>query len=215
MSRISRFVAAISFALVAQSVLAQPAPVSTPAPAVMSSPAATPSPAPPTIGLYFNAEQGLNNAKLQAIRYVGECPGGQAAMAQAKFISSKTPPASGLRVVIRNNGDLIEGQAPFTDRKYDEGKFSERLVMGFADRHHQSFLAMQAGTNRLSYEIKRGDAIVESGAFEVSLSSETALVSRDARWVDEAYDFCSSRRGNGSCRRTERRYRSVSRCPGR
>jgi hypothetical protein len=84
--------------------------------------------------------------------------------------------------------------------------------MGLGDRHHQSFLAMQSGINRLSYEIKRGDAIVESGGFEVSLSHETTLVSRDARWVDEAYDFCSSRRGNGSCRRTERRYRSVSRC---
>jgi hypothetical protein len=200
MSRIPRFIASIALALVAQSALAQPVPV------------ATTSPASPTIGLYFSAEQGLNNAKLQGVRYVGECPGGQSAMAQAKFISSKTQPAPGLRVIIRNSGDLIEGQAPFTDRKYDQGKFSERLVMGLDDRHRQSFLAMQSGTNRLSYEIKRGDAIVESGNFEVMISNETALVSRDARWVDEGYDFCTDRRGNGVCRRTERRYRSVSRC---
>jgi hypothetical protein len=200
MSRIPRFIASIALALVAQSALAQPVPV------------ATTSPASPTIGLYFSAEQGLNNAKLQGVRYVGECPGGQSAMAQAKFISSKTQPAPGLRVIIRNSGDLIEGQAPFTDRRYDQGKFSERLVTGLDDRHRQSFLAMQSGTNRLSYEIKRGDAIVESGNFEVMISNETALVSRDARWVDEGYDFCTDRRGNGVCRRTERRYRSVSRC---
>ncbi len=204
MSRIPRFVASIALALIAQSALAQPVPVSTP------SPTATPS---PTIGLYFSADQGLNTAKLQGVRYVGECPGGQVAMAQAKFISSKTPPATGLRVVIRNNGDLIEGQAPFTDRKYDQGKFSERLVMGLGDRHHQSFLAMQSGINRLSYEIKRGETAVESGNFEVTISNETTLVSRNKSWVDEGYDFCTSRRGNGSCRRTERRYRSVSRCP--
>jgi hypothetical protein len=113
MSRIPRFVASIALAFVAQSALAQPVPVSTPLPAA--------SPASPTIGLYFSAEQGLNNAKLQGIRYVGECPGGQSATAQAKFISSKTPPGPGLRVIIRNNGDLIEGQAPFTDRKYAVG----------------------------------------------------------------------------------------------
>jgi hypothetical protein len=206
MSRIPRFIASIALAFVAQSALAQPVPVATPM-------AGTTSPASPTIGLYFSAEQGLNNAKLQGVRYVGECPGGQSAMAQAKFISSKTQPAPGLRVVIRNSGDLIEGQAPFTDRKYDQGKFSERLVMGLDDRHRQSFLAMQSGTNRLRYEIKRGDAIVESGNFEVMISNETALVRRDARWVDEGYDFCTDRRGNGVCRRTERRYRSVSRCP--
>jgi hypothetical protein len=214
MSPISRL-ALISCLFLAQASLVQALPVAqTPSPA--PSPAQTSPVAPatsPTIGLYFSAEQGLNNAKFQGIRYVGECPGGQAAIAQAKFISSKTPPAPGLRVVIRNNSDLVEGRAPFSDRGYDQGKFSERIVLGLDNQHRQSFLAMQSGVNRMSYEIKRGEAIVESGAFDVTISNETTLVRRDARWVDEAYDFCTSRRGNGICRRTERRYRSVSRCP--
>ena len=84
----------------------------------------------------------------------------------ATFISSNMPPAPGLRVVIRNVTPIIDqNPSPYTDRKYDKPPTSEGFKVSLGTIHGGRFLAVQPGENHFSYEIKRGNTILESGTF--------------------------------------------------
>jgi hypothetical protein len=86
------------------------------------------------------------------------------------FQSAKTPPAEGLRVVIRNPSlNNAADQIPYTDRAYDQGGRSEDFIAALGTKHKLRFLALQAGENQMTYQIKRGNQIVESGEFVVNI----------------------------------------------
>jgi hypothetical protein len=92
----------------------------------------------------------------------------------AYFISSKTPPAPGLRVVIQNQTVGSE-TLPYTDREYDQGSRSQAFTVSPGDEHKSKYLALLAGDNRMTYQIKRGDRVIDSGEFMVKL----AIADRD------------------------------------
>jgi hypothetical protein len=92
---------------------------------------------------------------------------------RAWFISKKTPPAPGLRVVIRNASQAQQvTQMPYTDREYNQVPQSEGFEVVLQDGHDGRFLAVNSGSNNFTYEIKRGDQIVESGQFSVTFSQQ-------------------------------------------
>jgi hypothetical protein len=86
----------------------------------------------------------------------------------AYFISSKTPPAPGLRVMIQNQTVGSE-TLPYTDREYEQGSRSQAFTVSPGDAHKSKYLALLAGDNRMTYQIKRGDRVIDSGEFMVKL----------------------------------------------
>jgi hypothetical protein len=85
------------------------------------------------------------------------------------FVSSKTPPAPGLRVLLQNQ--TIGGETmPYADREYETNQQSEKFFVAPASAHERKYLAIAPGQNRLTYQIKRGDAVVESGEFTVAIT---------------------------------------------
>ncbi|OUC11824.1 MAG: hypothetical protein B0A82_25750 [Alkalinema sp. CACIAM 70d] len=87
---------------------------------------------------------------------------------RAFFISPTTPPAPGLRVVIRNQ-TIGSNPAPYTDREYDAGSRSEDFNLSPGDDHHSKHLAVLKGQNLMTYQIKRGNVVLESGEFTVNV----------------------------------------------
>jgi len=86
------------------------------------------------------------------------------------FVSEKTPPAPGLRVVVRNvTRGMAKNPSPYTDREYDHGAKSERFSGILNDEHDGGNLAFAIGQNDFTYEIKRGNQVVESGNFSVTI----------------------------------------------
>ena len=93
---------------------------------------------------------------------------------RATFISSNTPPAPGLRVVIRNvTPGIDQNPSPHTDREYDKPPTSEGFKVSLGTIHRGRFLAVQPGENRFSYDIKRGNTIIESGTFTARIDHQT------------------------------------------
>jgi hypothetical protein len=86
------------------------------------------------------------------------------------FRSTKTPPAAGLRVIIQNPSvNNVADQIPYTDRAYDQGTRSADFIAALGTAHRLKFLALQSGDNQLTYQIKRGSQIIESGEFVVNI----------------------------------------------
>jgi hypothetical protein len=118
------------------------------------------------IGVPYTSGGGTS---IESVRDVTPYPRGRATM-QGWFVSPMTLPAPGLRVVVKNTSiDGGTATAPYTDRKYEQGAKSERFVAGLADRHQQKYLAVRSGSNQLTYQIKRGDQVIESGEFVMDI----------------------------------------------
>lgn len=166
------------------------------------------------IGIEFEGFRELNAARMLTTEYVGECPGQAIGRVNGRFVSSQTPPAAGLRVVLRNVTRGMGGDMePYTDREYDKGRRSEGFFIQPATRHNSKYLAVLAGTNDFEYQIKRGSAIVESGNFSVEIDQQTRTIERDARDVYEEY--CVKRNVSlNDCKSKDRRTRLVRKCPG-
>ena len=100
--------------------------------------------------------------------------------AKVKFISSTTPSAPGLRVIIRNiTKGIDQNPSPYTNRKYDKSSFSEKFQLRFGTNHSSQYLAVREGKNNFSYEIKRNDTVVETGTFIASIYHETKSITRN------------------------------------
>jgi hypothetical protein len=98
---------------------------------------------------------------------------------RAWFVSAQTPPAPGLRVVLRNASiSEIVATMPYTDREYDQGNRSESFIAALGDQHKSRFLALRTGGNRLIYEIKREHKVIESGEFVANIDMDFQDVSR-------------------------------------
>jgi hypothetical protein len=197
---------------VAQAQVSQPAPVNRP-PAEAIEPQPTLPEVKSDIGIEFEGFRELNTARVIATEFVGECPGNAIRPLNARFISSTTPPAPGLRVVVRNitrgmGGDI----APYTDREYNDGQRSEGFIVLPSTRHNGRYLAVLEGINDFEYQIKRNGAIIESGTFSVEIEQRTRTIARDAQIVYEEY--CVRSLAISDCKSKDRRVRLVRRCPG-
>jgi hypothetical protein len=86
------------------------------------------------------------------------------------FQSAKTLPAEGLRVIIQNPSvNNVADQIPYTDRAYDQGGRSQDFIAALGTKHKLKFLALKTGENQMTYQIKRGNQVVESGEFVVTI----------------------------------------------
>jgi hypothetical protein len=90
----------------------------------------------------------------------------------AEFVSNITQPAPGLRVIVRNLTPGMEGE-PHSDREYHNGAKSEPLQVRFGKQHDRKYLAVAEGKNTFAYDIKHGDAVVESGSFTAEITRRT------------------------------------------
>jgi hypothetical protein len=94
------------------------------------------------------------------------------------FVSEKTPPSPGLRVVVRNMSlSKTSEPIPYSDREYDKGSRSEGFVAGLETEHQSRFLALQPGVNQFTYEIKRGEQVIETGQFTADIAHEVKDIS--------------------------------------
>lgn len=99
---------------------------------------------------------------------------------RAEFMSSTILPDLGLRVVIRNiTSGIDQNPSPYTDREYDKAPSSEGFKVSFGISHNGRYLVVQPGKNDFSYEIKRGNAVLESGAFTANIDHQTKSIERD------------------------------------
>jgi hypothetical protein len=94
------------------------------------------------------------------------------------FVSERTPPSPGLRVVVRNMSLKETSEPiPYSDREYDKGSRSEGFVAGLETEHQSRFLALQPGVNQFAYEIKRGEQVIESGQFTADITHQVKDIS--------------------------------------
>lgn len=165
-------------------------------------------------GIEFEGFQELNRAEVVSTEYTGECPGDDAGLVKARFASPTTPPAPGLRVVVRNVTRGMGGdREPYTDREYNKGRLSEGFIVVPATRHNGKYLAVLEGENDFEYAIRQGDRIVESGNFTATIDRNTRTVRRRAKVFYE--DYCVKKNTSVSdCRERDLRTRVVRRCPG-
>lgn len=98
----------------------------------------------------------------------------------AVFISRTTPPALGLRVIIRNvTFDINQNPSPYTDREYDKIPTSEGFEVDFGTQHNGGYLAVREGQNNFLYEIKRANTVIESGSFTATIRHQTKTIARN------------------------------------
>ncbi|WP_333411067.1 hypothetical protein [Microcoleus sp. T2B6] len=162
--------------------------------------AQTPSPALQT-GLQFQASEEFNVGAVTTLSVTttyqvdsGKCVGQfyhpnmethsrtheELVFGRAAFISQTTPPAPGLRVTIRNvTPGLDRNPSPYTDRGYDKAPMSQGFKVSFDITHKGSYLAVQPGNNDFSYEIKRGNTIIESGTFTARIDRRNQSITRN------------------------------------
>ncbi len=90
---------------------------------------------------------------------------------RAWFVSPALPPAPNLRVIIRNvTTGINQNPSPYTNRTYDKGWISEELTLGFGTKHNGDSFVLADGQNSFTYEIKQGDRVLESGAFNATIT---------------------------------------------
>ncbi len=90
---------------------------------------------------------------------------------RAWFVSPSLPPAPNLRVIIRNvTAGMNQNPSPYTDRTYDKGWISEELTLDFGTKHNGDSFVLADGKNSLTYEIKQGDRVLESGSFNATIT---------------------------------------------
>ena len=144
------------------------------------------SPAP-QIGLQFQQSQAFNMGEVTEYKDSGGCHSQsysrEKTAGKATFISSNMPPAPGLRVAIRNVTPRIDqNPSPYTDREYDKPPTSEGFKVSLSTIHSGRYLAVQPGENHFSYEIKRGNTIIESGTFTARIDHKTQNIVRGSDW---------------------------------
>jgi hypothetical protein len=115
------------------------------------------------VGVVFSGSDSVSTVD------VSPYPRGRAEV-RSWFRSTKTPPAEGLRVIIQNPSvNNAADQIPYTDRAYQQGMRSEDFIAALGTEHRLKFLAVKSGDNQMTYQIKRGSQIIESGEFVVNI----------------------------------------------
>jgi hypothetical protein len=96
-------------------------------------------------GFKFRDSENINTITITDWNFKGECPGSEKEreFTRVRFISESTPPASGLRVLIRNISKGFEGDPiPFSNKEYSGQGVSEAFNLKFSTRHHGKYLAL-------------------------------------------------------------------------
>ena len=132
--------------------------------------------------------------------FTGECPGTvYETVDQVSFLSETAPPAPFQRVKITN-----PSTGGFTDREYDERRVrSEPFSMGWASSHSGRYLALEEGSNTLSYAItNRKTGVVETGRFTIAMSIQEKSKERDFSYITTD-NYCEGERETLSGSRTK------------
>ncbi|MBE9029926.1 hypothetical protein IQ266_09325 [filamentous cyanobacterium LEGE 11480] len=129
---------------------------------------------------------------------------------KAFFSSSTTPPAPGLRVVIQNP-TIGGGTIPYTDREYEAGRRSEKFFVSPEHKHQSKYLAVRPGKNLLTYQIKRGRQVIESGEFPIVIDIQNRQVTRTIVRPREVIHIPCPHRYDRDDRRYDRRGRRYER----
>ncbi len=133
------------------------------------------------VGWEFAGQPNLNLTALLQFNYIGDCAGTETPYQEARFTSSKTPPAPGRRVVIRNvSRGLASDPSPYTDREYTEGRSSEATRVLFGTKHSSKYLNVLVGQNEFVYEIKEQGRVLESGTFSATIAKQETTQPRNA-----------------------------------
>jgi hypothetical protein len=153
------------------------------------SPAGVSSEAPSEVGWEFLGIRELNQALLTTIEYEGDCPGTDQPALEARFSSSKTPPAPGRRAVIKNvTRGVASDPYPYTNREYTQGRSSEPTQMELGATHSGKRFRVLEGENKFEYEIKQGDRVIDSGSFTAAIEKQVDARRRDA--VAQTQSIC-------------------------
>jgi hypothetical protein len=173
----------------------------------------TPSPTPqPEVGFEFEGQNALNYGLITDTEYRGDCPGFKAGKIQARFTSSKTLPAPGQRVVIRNvSRGLQDDPYPFTDRKYDQGRLSEATTVTYGTKQALTTFNVLRGVNDFEYQVKQGDRVIDQGTFQANIQFTTNTTRRRAQCSSEQY--CRSGKAIDKCSDRDLLYRTKCTCP--
>ncbi|NJR52357.1 MAG: hypothetical protein HC780_25060 [Leptolyngbyaceae cyanobacterium CSU_1_3] len=133
------------------------------------------------IGFEFPGSRELNQAAVTEVEYDGECPGKESPTTEAKFSSTKTPPAAGRRVTVRNvTRGVTSDPYPYTNREYHQGRSSESTRIALGAKHDGKQLRVLEGENQFEYEIKQGDRVIDSGTFTAMFEKIVDVQRRDA-----------------------------------
>jgi hypothetical protein len=146
--------------------------------------------------------------ELQRTVYFGGCPGEKVEPVEAWFKSNTLAGSPGSRVTVTNVTPGINGNPfPYTDREYEDADRSEHTFLAPSRRHHGQTLSIVDGVNQFRYSIYRERQVVETGAFELAVSTVTSEVQRDPELVWEL--VCDPHSGSiPQCM-----YRATWRCP--
>lgn len=133
------------------------------------------------VGWEFLGTSELNKVSIKETQFEGQCPGISSGSQEARFTSSKTPPATKRRVVVKNiTRGLDSNPYPYTDRDYSRGMSSEGTQMAFGTRHRGKYLSVIEGENEFEYEITENKKVVDSGNFTAVINKLVDARRRDA-----------------------------------
>jgi hypothetical protein len=151
----------------------------------------------------------INLIQFKRVEYIGQCPGTAffPDSQKARFVSSKTPPSPNRRVTIKNVTDGMETDPyPYTDRSYNKGEFSEDFGFKLGNSHKTKTFSVLEGENKLLYEIKENDLVIEQGSLTAQVSIQDLAISpRQKNCEDEVKCYktsdCHDRKGRArDCR---------------
>ncbi|MDZ8053446.1 MAG: hypothetical protein RMX68_013935 [Aulosira sp. ZfuVER01] len=155
------------------------------------------------VGIIFNGGVDLNKTIVDAIEFVGTCPGFRQEKIVGWFIDKEVPTAKDRRVRIVNEKlqDSSE-RVPYTDREYQQenGK-SEKIVFDFADSHKKTKFVIRPGLNEFSYVIYDGQydkpnmQVIKKGSFSVEVNANIKKSQRDIEWNSTPRLFCLNGKG--------------------
>jgi hypothetical protein len=133
------------------------------------------------VGFEFPGNRELNQTSITEVEYDGECSGKDSPTIEAKFTSSKTTPADGRRVIVKNvTRGMTSDPYPYINREYHQGRSSESTYMEFGAKHDGKKFRVLDGENQFEYEIKQGDRVIDSGTFTAIFEKVVEVKRRDA-----------------------------------
>jgi len=152
----------------------------------------------------------INLIQFKRVEYINQCPGTVISpdSQNARFVSSKTPPAPNRRVLIKNVTDGMETDPyPYTDRSYDKGEFSESFGFKLGNSHKTRTFSVLEGENKFAYEIKENNQVIEQGALTAQVSVQNLgtfprqQICEDKLECHDTSDCRDSKGKKRSCRR--------------
>lgn len=140
----------------------------------------------PRIGFKVGNELDMNKGTLYRKNNGEKClDNPEYSRIHARFVSEKTPPAHGRRVIIRNITDGMDMYPyPYTDREYDQGSVSEATILEKGYTHRNRSLSVLKGKNIFEYKITEMGKVIDSGKFTFTLNIQNQDMNKNSRPMD-------------------------------